>query len=135
MSWLQASGCPAAAAATSSSVPRSPRRAACRSVRDVMFVMAGTLQRAPWDGIGTTLGRVSPRGKAALWGMFISFSTDPALQSLDARRLAWAHAREESRHAYRAWAKAEEPDRALAFVVYRAAEQREAAAARAFGLD
>jgi hypothetical protein len=66
--------------------------------------------------------------------MFISFSVDPALQSLDARRLAWAHAREEARRAYRAWATAEEADRAMAFVVYRAAEEREAAAARAFGV-
>src|SRR3954447_1529996 len=133
MSWLQACGSPAAAAATSASVPRSPRRADSRSVRDVMFSMAGTLLRAPWGGLGTTLGHVSPRGKAALSGMFISF-TDPALQSRDARRLAWAHAREESRLAYRAWLEAEEPDRAIAFVVYRAAEEREAAAARAFGL-
>ena len=66
--------------------------------------------------------------------MFISFSADPSLLSPDARRLAWAHAREEARLAYRAWATAEEPERAMAFVVYRAAEEREAAAARAFGL-
>jgi hypothetical protein len=66
--------------------------------------------------------------------MFISFSANPALQSLDARRLAWAHAREESRLAYRAWADSGEADCAMAFVVYRAAEEREAAAARAFGL-
>ena len=67
--------------------------------------------------------------------MFISFSADPSLQSIDARRMAWAHAREEARLAYRAWARADEPERAMAFVVYRAAEQREAAAARAFGLQ
>jgi hypothetical protein len=66
--------------------------------------------------------------------MFMSFSANPALQSLDARRLAWAHAREESRLAYRAWAESGETDRAMAFVVYRAAEEREAAAAGAFGL-
>ena len=66
--------------------------------------------------------------------MFISLMADPALHSFDARRLAWAHAREESRLAYRAWLEADEPERAIAFVVYRAAEEREAAAARAFGL-
>src|SRR3954447_16484452 len=99
-----------------------------------MFVMAGTFLRAPWGRVGTTLGHVSPREEAALSGMFISFSAAPALQSHDSRRLAWAHAREESRRAYRAWLEAEDADRAIAFVVYRAAEEREAAAARAFGL-
>src|SRR4051812_30962238 len=101
MSWVQACGSPAAAAATSSSVPRSPRRAASRSVRDVMFVMAGTLLRAPWGRLGATLGHVSPREEAALSGMFISFSAAPVLLSAESRRLAWVHAREESRRAYR----------------------------------
>jgi hypothetical protein len=66
--------------------------------------------------------------------MFIAFSANPTLQTPDDRRLAWAQAREEARLAYRHWLQAEEPDRAMAFVVYRAAEEREAAAARAFGL-
>jgi hypothetical protein len=66
--------------------------------------------------------------------MFIAFSANPALQTHDDRRLAWAQAREEARLAYRHWMRADEPDRAMAFVVYRAAEEREAAAARAFGL-
>src|SRR4051794_32972951 len=134
MSWLQACGSPAAAAAPSASVPRSPPPAPRRSVKGVVVVMAGTLQRAPWGRLGSSLGSASPRAKVALWGMFISFSANPALQSLDARRLAWAHAREESRLAYRSWAESGEADRAMAFVVYRAAEEREAAAARAFGL-
>src|SRR5215210_2289845 len=57
MSWLHASGSPATAAATSVCVSRSPRRAACRSVRDVRFVvMAGTLHRGVWDCLGPTLG-------------------------------------------------------------------------------
>src|SRR3954471_11114256 len=116
MSWLQACGSPAPPAATSASVPRSPRRAACRSVREVMFVMAGTLQRAPWERIGATLGRVSPREGGALWGMFIAFSANPTLTTHDDRRLAWAQAREEARLAYRHWARAEDPDRAMAFV-------------------
>ena len=67
--------------------------------------------------------------------MFIAFSANPTLTTLDDRRLAWAQAREEARLAYRHWARAEEPDRAMAYVVYRAAEEREAAAARAFGLS
>jgi len=66
--------------------------------------------------------------------MFIAFSANPTLTTLDDRRLAWAQAREEARLAYRHWARAEDPDRGMAFVVYRAAEEREAAAARAFGL-
>lgn len=66
--------------------------------------------------------------------MFISFSADPALLPFEMRRRAWIAAREEARLAYRAWAAAEEPERADAFVVYRAAEEREAAAARAFGV-
>jgi len=66
--------------------------------------------------------------------MFISFTANPALQRFEARRRAWAAAREDSRLAYRAWVEAEEPERAFAFVVYRAAEEREATAARAFGL-
>ena len=66
--------------------------------------------------------------------MFISFNTDPSLMPLELRRRAWLHAREEARAAYRWWIEAEEPERKIAYVVYRAAEQREAAAAEAFGV-
>jgi hypothetical protein len=66
--------------------------------------------------------------------MFLTFNLDPALMSAEMRRRAWMHAREEARAAYRAWAEAEQPDRAAAYVVYRAAEQREAAAAESFGV-
>jgi len=66
--------------------------------------------------------------------MFISFSTDPALLPFEMRRRAWIAAREDARLAYRAWAQANEPERAVAFAVYRAAEEREEAAARAFDL-
>ena len=82
-----------------------------------------------------TLGRVSPREEGALWGMFIAFSANPTLLTVDDRRLAWAQAREEARLAYRHWARAEDSERDMAYVVYRAAEEREAAAARAFGLS
>ena len=67
--------------------------------------------------------------------MFISFTVNPALLPLATRRQAWIEAREEARLAYRAWAEAQEPDRAAAFAVYRAAEEREEAAARAFGVS
>jgi hypothetical protein len=43
--------------------------------------------------------------------------------------------REDARLAYRAWVDADEPDRAIAFAVYRAAEEREEAAARVFGVS
>ena len=66
--------------------------------------------------------------------MFITFSLDPALMSAEARRRAWMHAREEAHAAYLAWSQAEEPDRRAAYAVYRAAEEREAAAAEAFGV-
>ena len=71
----------------------------------------------------------------ALWGMFISFKVNPALLPFEPRRRAWLHAREEARLAYRAWAEADEPEREIAFAVYRAAEEREEAAARAFGVS
>jgi hypothetical protein len=67
--------------------------------------------------------------------MFIAFSANPTLITVDDRRMAWTQAREEARLAYRHWARADEDDRAMAYVVYRAAEEREAAAARAFGLS
>jgi hypothetical protein len=68
--------------------------------------------------------------------MFISFNADPSLMPFELRRRAWMHAREEARAAYRAWAETdEEPERKIAFAVYRAAEEREAAAARAFGVS
>jgi hypothetical protein len=63
--------------------------------------------------------------------MFINFD----LGSLDQRHRAWLHAREEARAAYRAWLDADEGDRRDAFVAYRAAEEREAAAAEAFGVS
>jgi Spy/CpxP family protein refolding chaperone len=61
--------------------------------------------------------------------MSISFDLDPALLSAELRRRAWIHAREEARAAYEVWVEADRPDRAAAFAVYRAAEEREAAAA------
>jgi hypothetical protein len=67
--------------------------------------------------------------------MFISFTLNPALLPVETRRQAWIEAREEAWLAYRAWAEADEPDRAAAFAVYRAAEEREEAAARAFGVS
>jgi hypothetical protein len=70
----------------------------------------------------------------ALWGMFISFTLNPALLPTETRRRAWIHASEEARIAYRAWTEAEKPERAVAYAVYRAAEEREAAAARVFSV-
>jgi hypothetical protein len=67
--------------------------------------------------------------------MFISFTVNPALLPYETRRRAWMAAREEARLAYRAWTEALEPDRAIAFAVYRAAEEREEAAASAFGVS
>ena len=66
--------------------------------------------------------------------MSISFNAAPSLMPFELRRRAWLHAREEARAAYRAWAEAERADRAAAFAVYRAAEEREAAVAEAFGV-
>ncbi len=67
--------------------------------------------------------------------MFINFNLDPSLMPFEMRRRAWMHAREEARAAYRAWSEADEPDRSVAYTVYLAAEEREAAAARAFGVS
>ena len=67
--------------------------------------------------------------------MFISFTVNPALLPFESRRRAWMEAREEARAAYRAWTEAEKPERAAAYVVYRAAEEREEAAARVFGVS
>ena len=68
--------------------------------------------------------------------MFISFNVDPSLMPYEMRRRAWQHAREEARLAYRAWAEATGgAERAAAFAIYRAAEEREAAAAEAFGVS
>lgn len=67
--------------------------------------------------------------------MFISFTVNPALLPFETRRKAWIEAREEARLAYRAWTDAHKPDRAGAFAVYRAAEEREEAAAQAFGVS
>jgi hypothetical protein len=66
--------------------------------------------------------------------MFISFDADRSLMPFELRRRAWLHAREEARAAYRAWAEADEPYRKIAYAVYRAAEEREAAAVKAFGV-
>jgi len=66
--------------------------------------------------------------------MFISFTLNPALLPFETRRHAWMAAREDARLAYRAWAVAHDRERAAAFAVYRAAEEREEAAARAFGV-
>ena len=51
------------------------------------------------------------------------------------RRRAWIDAREEARLAYRAWTEADKPERAAAYTVYLAAEEREEAAARVFGVS
>jgi hypothetical protein len=67
--------------------------------------------------------------------MFISFTLNPALLPYEMRRRAWIHAREEARLAYRAWAEARDHERAVAYTVYRAAEEREEAAARVFGVS
>ncbi len=67
--------------------------------------------------------------------MFISFTVNPALLPFETRRRAWMEAREDARLAYSAWAEAEKPQRAAAYVVYRAAEEREEAAARVFGVS
>ena len=67
--------------------------------------------------------------------MFISFDTDPSLMPFELRRRAWLRAREEAREAYRAWAEADHGERRAAYAVYRAAEEREAAAAKAFGVS
>ena len=67
--------------------------------------------------------------------MFISFNLNPALLPFETRRRAWIAAREEARLAYRAWAESDEADRAGAYAVYRAAEEREEAAAKAFGVS
>ena len=67
--------------------------------------------------------------------MFITFTLNPALLTFETRHRAWVHAREEARIAYRAWTEAEKAERAAAFAVYRAAEEREEAAARVFGVS
>ena len=132
----QAWASPAAAAATSDSVSRSPRRAACRSVRDVMVVMAGTFQPALWDCFGSGSGSRITGARSALCGACSSPSTSIPRCCRSRRAAApGSHAREEARAAYRAWAEAEEPDRSAAYTVYLAAEEREAAAARAFGVS
>jgi hypothetical protein len=76
------------------------------------------------------LGSVSARVRGALEGMsIISFDLDPALLSAGLRRRAWMHARDDARAAYDVWVRADRPDRAAAYAAYRAAEEREAAAA------
>jgi len=68
--------------------------------------------------------------------MFISFDANPSLMPFELRRRAWMHAREQARAAYRWWLEAEEgPERKIAYVVYRAAEECEAKAAEAFGVS
>ena len=63
------------------------------------------------------------------------FDLDPALLSSELRRRAWLHARDEARTAYELWAGADRPDRPAAYAVYCAAEEREEAAAKAFGVS
>jgi hypothetical protein len=67
--------------------------------------------------------------------MFISFNLNPSLLPFETRRRAWITAREDARLAYRAWAEARDEDRADAYAVYLAAEEREEAAAKAFGVS
>ena len=68
--------------------------------------------------------------------MFSSFNAEPTLMPYERRRRAWLHARDAARAAYRAWAECGEgPERKIAYAVYRAAEEREAAAAKAFGVS
>jgi len=67
--------------------------------------------------------------------MTISCKDNPTLMSFELRRRAWIAARDEARRAYCAWASAADPDRAEAHAVYRAAEEREEAAARVFGVS
>ena len=75
------------------------------------------------------------RARDALYGgMFISLNLNPSLQPFETRRRAWLEAREEARCAYRAWAQAGGDHRRTAYTVYCAAEEREEAAARAFGV-
>ena len=57
------------------------------------------------------------------------FDLDPALLSAELRRRVWMHARDEARAAYAVWADADRPNRPAAYASYRAAEEREAAAA------
>jgi hypothetical protein len=59
--------------------------------------------------------------------MFINFD----LISHDQRHRAWLAARDEARAAFDAWVEAEPAHRSAAYTVYLAAEEREAAAARA----
>jgi hypothetical protein len=66
--------------------------------------------------------------------MFISLAPTPSLQPFETRRRAWLEAREDARRAYRAWASAGGDERRTAYTVYCAAEEREEAAARAFGV-
>jgi hypothetical protein len=66
--------------------------------------------------------------------MFISLNLNPSLLPFETRRRAWLDAREEARRAYRAWAAAGGDERRTAYTVYCAAEEREEAAARAFGV-
>jgi hypothetical protein len=61
--------------------------------------------------------------------MSIMFDLDPALLSSELRRRAWMHARDEARAAYELWAGVDRSDRPAAYAAYRAAEEREAAAA------
>ena len=66
--------------------------------------------------------------------MFISFQINPSLLPFETRHRAWIEAREEARRAYRAWSQASSEERRDSYVAYCAAEEREEAAARAFGV-
>ena len=98
--------------------------------------MAGTFHGAGWDRFGSGLGgRITARVRALCGACSSPSPLNPALLPFETRRRAWIEAREEARLAYRAWAEADKPDRAGAYTVYRAAEEREEAAARVFGVS
>ena len=98
--------------------------------------MAGTLFGALWDRFGTTLGsRITGARTRSVGHVHLLQRSIPHCCPTSPGGGPGSHAREEARLAYRAWVEADEPDRAVAFAVYRAAEEREEAAARAFGVS
>ena len=66
--------------------------------------------------------------------MFISVHLNPSLLPFEMRHRAWIDAREDARRAYLAWSQASGDQRRDSYVAYCAAEEREEAAARAFGV-
>ena len=79
----------------------APRRLPVRQGRDLRHGRDPP-RRAVGTALGPPWGDVSPRPCAPLWGMFISFTVNPALLPFETRRRAWIEAREEARLAYRA---------------------------------